>query len=101
MFRFYQSLFVFLPFAPPVLAVLGGIISLRLSRRRWIVHTITFVAMLLALPIYIHFLGVLEPASVQYPGPGDAFVALLYPREKPLRLSDVKTVFEQIKDQPS
>jgi hypothetical protein len=66
------------PFAPPVLAILGGIASLQLTRRRWIVHTITLVAMILALPIYIYFLGVLEPTSIQYPGPGDGFVALLY-----------------------
>jgi hypothetical protein len=78
MIRFYQGLFGFLPFAPPILAVLGGITSLQLPRRRWIVHTITFVAMVLALPVYIHFLGVLEPTSIQYPGPGDGFVVLLY-----------------------
>jgi hypothetical protein len=78
MVRFYISLFGFVPFAPPVLAILGGITSLQLSRRRWIVHTITLVAMIFALPIYIYFLGVLEPTSIQYPGPGDGFVALLY-----------------------
>jgi hypothetical protein len=78
MVRLYISLFDLLPFAPPVLAVLGGITSLQLSRQRWIVHTITLVTMVLTLPIYIHFLGVLEPSSIQYPGPGDAFVAMLY-----------------------
>jgi hypothetical protein len=79
MVRLYLSLFVFLPFAPLVLAVFGGMISLRLSRRRWIVHTMTFVAMILALPIYVYFQGVLDPTTILYPGPGDGFVALFYP----------------------
>lgn len=78
MFRLYLDLFGFLPFAPPVLAALGALASLQFSRRRWIVHTITLVAMASVLPVYIHFLGVLERSSLQYPGPGDAFIWMLY-----------------------
>jgi hypothetical protein len=78
MIRFYQSLFGFLPLVPPVLAILGAVISLQLSRRRWIVYTTTVIAMLLALPIYVHFQGVLDPTSIQYPGPGDGLGVLLY-----------------------
>ena len=78
MFRFYHSLFGFMPFATPVLAILGCILSLQLSRRRWVVHTVTLIAMLLALPIYLHVLGALEPTTIEYPGPGDGFVVMLY-----------------------
>jgi hypothetical protein len=78
MAKFFFSLFILLPFAPPVLAVIGGGISLRLSRCRWIVHTITLVAMILALPVYIYLEGVVDPTTVEYPGPGDGFVVLFY-----------------------
>lgn len=78
MIRLYLSLFAFLPFAPLVIAVLGAIISLRLSRRRWLIDALTFAAMLLALPVYIHLQGVLDPTTVLYPGPGDGFIVLLY-----------------------
>ena len=73
-----HSLFVYLPLAPLVLAVLGAIISLQLAYRRWIVHAITLIAMVLALPIYIYIEGVVDPTTIQYPGPGDGFVVLLY-----------------------
>jgi hypothetical protein len=72
------SLFVYLPIAPLLLAILGAIVSLQLSRRRWIIHAITFVAMVLALPIYIRIEGLVDPTTIQYPGPGDGFVVLLY-----------------------
>jgi hypothetical protein len=78
MARFFLSLFIYLPYAPLVLAVLGGIISLRLSQRRWIVHTITLGAMISALPIYIYLQGVIDPTIIEYPGPGDGFIVLLY-----------------------
>jgi len=34
--------------------------------------------MILALPIYVYFQGVLDPTTILYPAPGDGFVALFY-----------------------
>ncbi len=78
MTKLYLSLFAFLPFAPPLLAVAGALVSLQLSRRRWIIHALTLAAIPLTLPIYVHFRDVFDPTTVSYPGPGDGFVGLLY-----------------------
>lgn len=34
--------------------------------------------MLLALPLYLQFEFLLDPTTIQYPGPGDGFIVLLY-----------------------
>lgn len=63
-------------FSPLVLAILGVVISSRLSRGRWIVHTIVLVAMVLALPTYVYLLRVFEPA--RFSEPSDAFLPMIY-----------------------
>ena len=77
MIKSYHTLLVFLPLVPIVIALLAGMISLRLSRRRWIVHTIGFAAMAFALPIYLRIQALLDPTTILYPGPGDGSVVLL------------------------
>jgi hypothetical protein len=74
----YNALFVFVPFAPVLIAISAGVLSLRLSRRRWIIHTAGFVAMAIALPVYLRIQALLGPTTVLYPGPGDGFVVLIY-----------------------
>lgn len=78
MYRLYLDLFSFLPLAPPVLAALGTLVYLRLPQHRWVVHAVTSLAMVFAFPCYVYFLGVLDPSSIQYPGPGDAFIWMAY-----------------------
>lgn len=64
--------------APILLAAIGGVLSSRLSSGRWIVHSCVFAAMLLVLPAALYFQGVIDPTTVEYAGPGDGFVILLY-----------------------
>jgi hypothetical protein len=67
-----------LPLAPVAISILAGITSLQFSRRRWIVHTFAFAAMVFTPPIYLRIQSLLDPTTVLYPGPGDGFVLLLY-----------------------
>jgi hypothetical protein len=64
--------------APIWLAVLGATISLRLSRRRWILHVSVLAMMLIAPFAAIYLQGIIDPTTIQNPGPGDGFVLLLY-----------------------
>jgi hypothetical protein len=64
--------------APIWLAVLGATISLRLSQRRWILHVSVLAMMLLAPFAAIYLQGIIDPTTIQNPGPGDGFVLLLY-----------------------
>jgi hypothetical protein len=74
----YNVLFVFVPFAPVLIALSARALSFRLSRRRWIIHTAAFVAMAVALPVYLRIQAALDPTTVLYPGPGDGFIVLIY-----------------------
>lgn len=74
----YNALFVFVPFAPVLIAVSAGALSLRLPRRRRMVHTAALIGMLIALPIYLRVQAQLDPTTVLYPGPGDGFILLIY-----------------------
>jgi hypothetical protein len=73
----YNALFIFVPFTPVLIALSAGALSF-LCRRRWIVHIGAFVAMIIALPVYLRVQALLDPTTVSYPGPGDGFVVLLY-----------------------
>jgi hypothetical protein len=76
--RTYLSLFPWLAFAPVVIATAAILMTLRISRHRWIAHVIAFVALLTALPAYLWIQGILDPTTIDYPGPGDGLVVLLY-----------------------
>ena len=64
--------------APLIIAVAAILITLHMSKRRWVVHLLTFAAMFVALPIYIKVGEILDPTTIEYPGPGDGFIVLFY-----------------------
>jgi hypothetical protein len=78
MSKLLNTLFGLLWLAPVLLAVLGGIVSSRLSRRRWVVHGLVFAAMLFALPAFTYFQGVIDPTTIEGAGPLDGAILLLY-----------------------
>ena len=51
-----------------------------LSRRRWILH-VSVLAMMLLAPFVAIYLGIIDPTTIQNPGPGDGFALLLYQPE--------------------
>jgi uncharacterized membrane protein YjjB (DUF3815 family) len=76
--RLYLALFPFLPFAPFAVAIVAGCIAAQMSKRKWIVHSFAVAPLFLAFPSYILTQGIIEPTTIQYPGPGDGLVLLLY-----------------------
>jgi hypothetical protein len=78
MSKFSNAMFGLIWLAPILLAVLGRVVSTRLSSRRWIVHSLVFAAMLFALPALIYFRGLIDPTTIEGPGPGDGGIVLLY-----------------------
>jgi hypothetical protein len=75
---FYFSFSGWVPFAPILIVGVAILVTLRMSKHKWIVHALTFAALFLTLPVYIWIGGVLDPTSIENPGPGDGFVVLLY-----------------------
>jgi hypothetical protein len=65
-------------FAPLIIMIAAIAATLHMSKRRWVVHLLTFAAMLVALPIYFRIGGILDPTTIDYPGPGEGFLVLLY-----------------------
>lgn len=74
----YLSLWLWVPLAPLATLVVGIGATFRMSRYRWIAHVLVFAVMLLALPIYLWGRGIVDPTSIEHPGPGDGFGVLLY-----------------------
>jgi hypothetical protein len=74
----HTAAFGWIAFAPFAIVGVAGFVVWRMSRRRWVIHLLTFACLLLALPIYVKGLGILDPSMISYPGPGDGFVVLLY-----------------------
>lgn len=64
--------------APVFFAALGVVLSSRLSNGRWIIHCFVFATMPLVLPAAIYFQGIIDPTTVEYPGPGEGFLVLVY-----------------------
>jgi hypothetical protein len=65
-------------FSPFIVVVVAVIATQLIKRGRWIVHILAFVAMVLLMPVYLHIQAVLDPTSIDYPGPGDGFGLLLW-----------------------
>jgi hypothetical protein len=78
MAKLYLQLFPFVPFAPILIVGLGIAFSLRQARRRWPINILVFVALLSTLPVYLYIQGLVDPTTIDHPGSGDGFVALLY-----------------------
>jgi hypothetical protein len=76
--RFYFDLGPWIALAPIVILIAGVGGTLRMSRHRWLGHVVTAAGMLLTLPAYVWIGGVLDPTTIDYPGPGDGFLVLLY-----------------------
>lgn len=76
--HYYFALLGCVVMAPLVMMMAGIFKTLRMSRHKWMVHVITFCAMVFALPAAIWIGGVLDPTTIEYPGPGEGFAALAY-----------------------
>jgi hypothetical protein len=76
--KLYMSLFLAMPLSPILILAAAVAVSFRMKRGRWIVHIVAFAAMLLSMPLYLKGRGILDPTSIEYPGPGDGFGVLLW-----------------------
>jgi hypothetical protein len=76
--RFYSSLAAWIGFTPIFIVGVAIFVTIRMSRYKWIVHVLTFSALLLTLPVYIWIRGILDPTTIEYPGPGEGFIVLIY-----------------------
>ena len=76
--HFYESLFPWVAFSPIIVVIVAVNVTVRMSKYKWIGHTLTYAALVLTLPIYVFILGIMDPTTIEYPGPGDGFVFLLY-----------------------
>lgn len=78
MAKLFGLLLALIWFAPVWIATLGIVIQMRMSRRRWIVHIAVLVAMLFAPISAVYLQGIVDPTTIQNPGPGDGLAILLY-----------------------
>ena len=78
MAKLFASFLILIWFAPVWIATLGTLIHVRLSRRRWIVHVAVLAAMLFAPISAVYLQGIVDPTTIQNPGPGDGLALLLY-----------------------
>ncbi|HEY1544422.1 MAG TPA: hypothetical protein VGG01_18650 [Xanthobacteraceae bacterium] len=76
--RIYLSLYPWIGFAPLLITFPVILATLRLARHRWVVHTLTFIALLATFPLYVWIQGILDPTTTQYTTPADGFVLVLY-----------------------
>jgi hypothetical protein len=76
--RAYFSYGVLITLVLPVLIVVtSAMATRRMSGYRWVVHVLTFVGVFLTLPVFIWLGAVLDPTSLELPGPMDGFVYLV------------------------
>jgi hypothetical protein len=75
---FYFALSSWLPLAPIVIVIVAVNVAGRMSKYKWLAHVATYAVLLFIYPIYIRIGGILDPTTIEYPGPGDGFGALLY-----------------------
>jgi len=67
-----------MPLWPVMVAVLGGLLSIRVSRGRWIIHSLTFLGMLMVPFAYVRIESYVDPTSIDYPGPGEGLIIFPY-----------------------
>jgi hypothetical protein len=63
---------------PVAIVITRSLVHRRLPRRRWVIHACVVSALLLVPFAAIYLQGVLDPSTIQNPGPGDGFALLLY-----------------------
>jgi hypothetical protein len=76
--RSYFSLGPFIIFLPLLVVALAIFATLQMSKYKWVVHALAFAFIFFALPLYVWIGAILDPTIIEYPGPGDGFVYLLY-----------------------
>jgi hypothetical protein len=70
--------FLMLVFFPPLVAVCGAFLAFRLHWTRWLVHFVVITSVPVA-PIFFVFIeGIVDPTTVDYPGPGEGLALLFY-----------------------
>jgi hypothetical protein len=74
----HRSLFDVALFSPFIIMFIAMMAARWIKRGRWLVHTLAVAAMVASMPIYLHIEGVLDPSSIEYPGPGVGFGILLW-----------------------
>jgi len=63
---------------PPLVAVCGALLALRLHRTKWLVHFVVIAAILLAPLLAVYIESILDPTTVEYPGPGEGLLLFVY-----------------------
>ena len=76
--RLFSVIWGWIWLIPILVTLVGGVLAQRAQGRRWIIHMCVFGCMLVALPAFIYLNGIVDPTTVESPGPGDAFVVLFY-----------------------
>lgn len=72
------TLFTMLMIFPPLVAVCGAILALRLHWTKWLVHFVVFSAVLVAPFFWVYIESIVDPTTVQMPGPGEGPALLGY-----------------------
>jgi hypothetical protein len=62
---------MWIAFAPTIIVGVAIFVTLRMSKHKWIIHALTFAALLFTMPVYIWIGGISER-------PGNGFVVLFY-----------------------
>ena len=78
MARLFQSMMGLVWLAPIVIALIGVQVAYQMQGRRWPVHVCVFGSLLATLPAAIYLQGIIDPTTVEAPGPGDGFAVLAY-----------------------
>ena len=73
----YFSLQPALLFLPFLIVVIAMVAVRRMRTRKWIAHALAFSAMFLAVPVYVEIGAILDPYSVELPGPLDGLFYLV------------------------
>jgi hypothetical protein len=72
------TLFTMLMIFPPLVAVCGALLALRLRWTKWLVHFVVIAAVLVAPFFTVYIEALFDPTTLQYPGPGDGLAVLFY-----------------------
>ncbi len=64
---------------PPLIAVCGALLALRLHWTKWLVHFVVIAAVLVAPFFSVYIENIVDPTTVEYPGPGEGLLLFAYP----------------------
>jgi hypothetical protein len=65
--------------SPPLIAVCGALLALRLHWTKWLIHFGVIAGILVAPLLSVYIENTVDPTTVEYPGPGDGLLLLAYP----------------------